>query len=153
MSLSTATPTELFKIARAINNIVPAQLDVKSKSERGYDLIEKTPVGAEKACDPELSAGMTTGRAFTLIGRACLRQLVANEPAVKSRDAEAVHQMRVALRRLRAAISLFSDVVSDDRINMIKTELRWLAQELGPARDLGYAYYRSSQAATKTICK
>jgi inorganic triphosphatase YgiF len=136
LELKHGSAADLFKIARAINDVIPAQLDVKSKSERGYDLIEKTPVGAEKACNPELIAGMTTGRAFTLISRACLRQLVANEPAVKSRDAEAVHQMRVALRRLRAAISLFSDVVSDDRINTIKTELRWLAQELGPARDL-----------------
>ena len=136
LELKHGNQPEHFKIARAISEIVPAQLDVKSKSERGYDLIEKTPIGAEKACNPELSAGMTTGRAFTLIARACLRQLVANEPAVKSRDAEAVHQMRVALRRLRAAISLFSDVVNDDRINTIKTELKWLAQELGPARDL-----------------
>src|SRR5664280_865469 len=136
LELKHGNPAELFKIARAISDIVPAQLDVKSKSERGYDLIEKTPVAAEKACNPELSAGMSTGRAFTMIGRACLRQLVANEPATIRRDAEALHQMRVALRRLRAAISLFSDVVSDDRVNTIKTELRWLAREFGPARDL-----------------
>ena len=50
--------------------------------------------------------------------------------------ANALHQMRVALRRLRAAISLFSVVVGDDRAGAIKTELRWLAQEFGPARDL-----------------
>src|SRR5664280_13791 len=136
LELKHGNPAELFKIARAISDIVPAQLDGKSKSERGYDLIEKTPVNAEKACNPELSAGMSTGRAFTLIGRACLRQLVANESATKRRDAEGLHQMRVALRRLRAGISLFSDVVSDDRIDTIKTELRWLAQECGPARDL-----------------
>ena len=136
LELKHGDPAELFKIARAISDIVPAQLDVKSKSERGYELVEKTPVAAEKACDPELSAGMSAGRAFTLIGRACLRHLVANEPATKKRDAEALHQMRVALRRLRAAISLFSDVVSDDRIDAIKTELRWLAREFGPARDL-----------------
>jgi triphosphatase len=55
---------------------------------------------------------------------------------VKRRDEESLHQMRVALRRLRAAISLFSAVVSDDRIDTIKTELRWLAREFGPARDL-----------------
>jgi inorganic triphosphatase YgiF len=136
LELKHGNPAELFKIARAICNIVPAQIDVKSKSERGYDLIERTQVAAERACDPELKAGMSTGRAFTLIGRACLRHLVANEPATQRRDAEALHQMRVALRRLRAAISLFSDVVRDDRINTIKTELRWLAREFGPARDL-----------------
>jgi CHAD domain-containing protein len=79
---------------------------------------------------------MSAGYAFTLIGRACLRHLVANVPAMMGRDWNAVHQMRVALRRLRAAISLFSAVVADDRTEAIKTELRWLAKELGPARDL-----------------
>ena len=136
LELKHGSPAQLFKIARDITDIVPAELDVKSKSERGYDLIEKTPVTAEKACDPGLNAGMSTGRAFTLIGRACLRHLIVNVPATKNRNSEALHQMRVALRRLRAAISSFSDVVSDDRINTIKTELRWLAQEFGPARDL-----------------
>jgi CHAD domain-containing protein len=44
--------------------------------------------------------------------------------------------MRVALRRLRASISLFSDFLDDDKINMIKAELRWLAREFGPARNV-----------------
>ena len=136
LELKRGDRSELFKIARAISAIVAAQIEVKSKSERGYDLIEKTPVAAETACNPVLIADMTTGCAFTLIGRACLRQLVANEPATKNRNSEALHQMRVALRRLRAAISLFSEVVSDDNVNAIKTELRWLGQETGPARDL-----------------
>jgi triphosphatase len=65
-----------------------------------------------------------------------LRHLVANEPATIRRDAEGLHQMRVALRRLRSAISLFYDILSDDRLDTIKTELRWLAREFGPARDL-----------------
>ncbi|MGD0421627.1 MAG: CYTH and CHAD domain-containing protein [Xanthobacteraceae bacterium] len=136
LELKHGNLAELFKIARDINEIVPAQLDTKSKAERGYELIEKKTIAAERECDPELNAGMTTGRAFTLIGRACLRQIVANVSSVISRDVEALHQMRVALRRLRAAISLFSEVVSDDRVNTIKTELRWLARECGPARDL-----------------
>ena len=88
------------------------------------------------ARDPNLKAGMSTGRAFTLIARTCLRQVVANVPATIERNAEALHQLRVALRRLRAAISLFSEVVTDDRVNTIKSELRWLARECGPARDL-----------------
>lgn len=136
LELEHGNPADLFKIARAINDAVPAQLDVKSKSERGYELVEKTPVAAEKACDPELRPGMSTGQAFTLIGRSCLRHLIANISATKNGQFEALHQMRVALRRLRAAMSLFSDIVSDDRINGVKNELRWLAREFGPARDL-----------------
>ena len=153
LELKHGNPAELFKIARDIINIVPAQIDVKSKPERGYELLEKAPVAAEMACDPELNAGISTGRAFTLIGRACLHHLVANVPAMISRDAEALHQMRVALRRLRAAISLFSEVVSDDRINIIKTELRWLARECGPARDVDTLLIEVLKAATKTAHK
>jgi inorganic triphosphatase YgiF len=136
LELKRGNPTDLFRIARDIMDVIPAYLDFKSKSERGYDLIEKTVITAETARDPELNPGMTAGRAFTLIGRACLRHLVANVPAVMERDSNALHQMRVALRRLRAAISLFSPVVADDRVVAIKSELKWLAQEFGPARNL-----------------
>jgi triphosphatase len=136
LELKEGKPADLFKIARDILNIVPAHLEFKSKPERGYGLVEKTQVAAETAYDPELTAGMSAGRAFTLVGRACLRHLVANVPAMIGRDGTALHQMRVALRRLRAAVSLFSGITGDDRVEAIKSELRWLAQELGPARDL-----------------
>jgi inorganic triphosphatase YgiF len=136
LELRHGNPADLFRVARDILNIVPAHLEFKSKPERGYELVEKTNVAAETASDPELFAGMSAGRAFTVVGRACLRHLVANVPATLVRDGTALHQMRVALRRLRAAMSLFTPLASDDRIEAIKTELRWLAQELGPARDL-----------------
>jgi inorganic triphosphatase YgiF len=136
LELRHGNPADLFKVARDILKIVPAHLEFKTKPERGYELVEKASVTAETASDPELAAGMGTGRAFTLVGRACLRHLVANVPATLVRDGTALHQMRVALRRLRAAMSLFSPIASDDRIEAIKVELKWLAQELGPARDL-----------------
>jgi inorganic triphosphatase YgiF len=136
LELKRGTTSRLFEIARAINDIVPAQLYVKSKSERGYDLIENRPATVEKAYNPAISTGIQAGHAFTMIGRACLRHLVANTTATINRDVEALHQMRVALRRLRASISLFSDFLDDDKINMIKTELRWLAREFGPARNV-----------------
>lgn len=136
LELKQGNPADLFKIARDILDIVPAHLEFRSKPERGYGLVEKTTVGAETAYDPELAPGISAGRAFTLVGRACLRHLVANVPAMIGRDGNSLHQMRVALRRLRAAISLFSAITADDRVEAIKTELRWLAQELGPARDL-----------------
>jgi triphosphatase len=136
LELKHGSPADLFKVARDIVDIVPARLEFKTKPDRGYELVENTAAAAETACDPELSVGISAGRAFTLIGRACLRHLVANVPAMLARDETALHQMRVALRRLRAAVSLFSVVVGDDRAEAIKTELRWLARELAPARDL-----------------
>jgi CHAD domain-containing protein len=90
----------------------------------------------ENGYDPRLSAETTAGQAFTSIGLACLRQLIAHEPATIRRDPEALHQMRIALRRLRAAISLFSEIVSDGQADAIKAELKWLGREFAPARDL-----------------
>lgn len=50
-------------------------------------------------------------------------------------DIEALHDMRVAVRRLRAAIRLFAPVLSK-RWKSIRGELSWLAEALGEVRDL-----------------
>jgi triphosphatase len=80
---------------------------------------------------------MTSAAAFQMIGAACLKHLMANELIVRANpEADAVHQMRVALRRLRAAITLFNAAVDDDRRDHIRAELKWMANLLGEARDL-----------------
>ena len=43
--------------------------------------------------------------------------------------------MRVALRRLRAVISLFSDMLADPQTEALKGEFKWVTAELGPARE------------------
>jgi CHAD domain-containing protein len=109
---------------------------VRSKADRGYALVGGEPVAAVRAPEIELDPKMSTGAAFHAIATGCLHHLAANEPAVRARDAEGVHQMRVGLRRLRAAIAVFSDLLDDDETAHIKAELKWLTGELGPARDL-----------------
>jgi triphosphatase len=43
--------------------------------------------------------------------------------------------MRVGLRRLRVAMSVFKDLLLGPETEAIKTELKWLTEQLGPARD------------------
>ena len=114
--LRNRTRTQARRTCRACSSsrarsAISCRLSSMSKaSPSGASTWSRRPrIAAEKAYEPELSAGTSAGRAFTLIARACLRQLLANESAAKKRNAEALHQMRIALRRLRAAISLFSD--------------------------------------------
>ena len=64
------------------------------------------------------------------------RDSAANEPAVLAGQAEGVHQMRVGVRRLRAAISVFSELLHCKQTGTIKQDLKWLAGKLGPVRDL-----------------
>ena len=129
-------PKELFRLARSLGEVIPLHLCTKSKGDRGYELVRNEVDPVNSAADVHITPTMTTEEAFRVIGRGCVRQLVANEPAMLRFDGEALHQMRIALRRLRAAISTFSTVIADRESEKIKTELRWITTELGPARDL-----------------
>jgi triphosphatase len=135
LELKRGESAELFKLARASGEEVPVQLAVKSKAEHGYALVAGEEPIAIKATPVALAPDSTRQAAFAVIARTCLHQLVANRPAMQNGDPEGLHQMRVALRRLRAAISLFSDML-DPQTDGMKAELKWIAAELGPAREL-----------------
>jgi len=135
LELKRGSQTDLFNVARELMQAVPARLEFRSKSQRGYELLDDkgdAPMTAERV---DLVAGISTGDGFKAIGRACLRQIVGNAPALLKGDPEGVHQMRVGLRRLRAALSLFADLLPDPQTAAIKTGLQWLQGELGPARE------------------
>jgi inorganic triphosphatase YgiF len=135
LELKRGGQAELFNVARELMQAVPARLEFRSKSQRGYELLDDQrdpPVMAERV---DLVAGTSTCDGFKAIGRACLKQIVGNEPALLKGDPEGVHQMRVGLRRLRAALSLFAAILSDPQTAAIKTGLQWLQEELGPARE------------------
>ena len=142
LELARGKASDVFKLAREMAQLVPITLALKSKSERGYDLIDSKAAQAVRAEKIGLSKGMSAAEAFRTIGRSTLRHISANEDAVRRSDSEGVHQMRVGLRRLRAAISLFSKLLGDKQTEMIKSELKWLTGELAAARDLD-VYVRS----------
>jgi inorganic triphosphatase YgiF len=126
----------LFAAARALGDLAPVRLSVKTKADRGYDLLRRKDSTSKPPEMVNVSLRATAGDAFQAIGRGCLRQLIANEKAVLAGDGEALHQMRIALRRLRAAISVFSEVVGDKDSERLKVNLRQIGGELGWARDL-----------------
>jgi CHAD domain-containing protein len=63
-------------------------------------------------------------------------RLAALGPAVRRDEADAVHQMRVAARRLRAALQAFPAVLPRPATQHLRDELKWLGQVLGTARDI-----------------
>jgi inorganic triphosphatase YgiF len=127
---------DLFKLAKTLADDVPAQLAIVSKAERGYGLFTGEKPQPIKALQIALEPEANVQSAFQMIAWACIQQLIANQPIMRRGDPDALHQMRVALRRLRAAISLFSDMLADTQTDTVKSELKWIAGELGPAREL-----------------
>jgi inorganic triphosphatase YgiF len=136
LELKAGDKRALFLLAGELAETVPLNLAVKTKAERGFELLDGGDHSVEKAGDVAIAPNMTVVDAFRTVGRSCLRQIVANAPAVRGGRPEALHQMRIGFRRLRAGIVLFGDVLAGDELDTIKDKLRWIAQELGPARDL-----------------
>ena len=136
LELKRGETRELFRLARLLGETVPLKLEVKTKAERGYELLEGEGLTIERAAEIDIPPEMPAGEAFRAIARSCLRQIIANEPVMCAGRAEGLHQMRIGLRRLRAAIAVFAEVVGDEDQAKMKAELKWITQELGPARDL-----------------
>ena len=79
---------------------------------------------------------MSVSEAFAAVAWENVRQIQANaEGTLEGTDVEFLHQMRVALRRLRSTFSAFSRALPPDCDAKVKTDLRWLGSRLGPARD------------------
>lgn len=85
---------------------------------------------------PVLPAGWPPGDAFAHAAAHLLGVLLHYAPrAAAGQTGEPVHQMRVALRRLRSLTSLFHDAIASDEVTALRPALKVLATALGPARD------------------
>ena len=126
----------VYALAQELHKSVPFTLEPLSKAERGFALVRQTPPKAQRAQPLTLDKRCTTAEAFQRIGRACLLHLRANEAAVRTaQTAEGVHQFRVAIRRLRSALSAFRDLIPRGERRRIGSQVRWIAHRFGHARD------------------
>ena len=73
----------------------------------------------------------------------------AGDPAVRRELPDAVHQMRVATRRMRSALQAYGKVIDRDATRHLGDELKWLASVLGAARDLEVLEDRISHAVAQ----
>jgi len=149
LELKDASPAALFALARRIAEAVPVKLGVLSKAQHGYRLLGPVP-GAAKAESLPLSPAMTAADAFAVIAHACIVHFRLNEELVlEHHDPDALHQARVALRRLRSAFSIFAAMLQDKRSAALGEQLRWLAGALGGARDLDVLIDRAGEGSLR----
>lgn len=96
---------------------------------------EPVPV-FHKAPPIEIPRRAAVGEAFALIGSNGIAHLRANEACVRvARDVEGIHQLRVSVRRMRSALSLFRRMIAADERRDIAGRLKWIAGECAEARD------------------
>ena len=136
LELQSGPVDELFALADTVTAIVPARLSARTKAHRGFTLFldqgqpwsRAAPVVLGKAPRAEdvLVAAMSQG----------LQHLIANEDCVLTRShSEGVHQMRVAMRRMRSLITTFKKHLPTGAYEDLAAALEAAATQLGPARD------------------
>jgi inorganic triphosphatase YgiF len=137
LELKRGARADLFALAQMLGEGLILRMGVVSKSERGFRLLEDRSARAHKAEKIRLDPGMAIGEGFAVIVQSCLRHFRLNEPLVASDlNAAALHQARVAMRRLRSALTLFRPVLIDADFARLRSELRWFTDQLGDARNL-----------------
>ena len=137
LELAGAPVHAIFALAAQLAQRVALTPSVLSKAERGYRLHLGTPRTPIKAATVALSAALPPFEAFRRIALSCLEHLQQNHHgALNSDDPEYIHQMRVATRRLRAALRLFAPVLPAGLADSLRLPFAALMTCLGRARDL-----------------
>ncbi len=126
----------LFDLALELSRQVPLLPAPLSKAERGFLLHAGISPAPARAASIRLDPSAAPLSAFQAVSSSCLEQMQRNHAgAATSPDPEYIHQLRVGTRRLRAALRLFSPLLSPARVRDLLPPLREMMRLLGRARD------------------
>jgi inorganic triphosphatase YgiF len=135
LELKSGNAGQLFALALQLQASIPLHIENTSKAQHGYAYYRTSLPVVVKAKMTPLTKNMHAHEALRHIVWQCLAQLQGNQDMVlHGEDVEGVHQMRVALRRLRSAMRLFSAAV--EPATELMAELVWISDKLGSARDI-----------------
>lgn len=136
LELKQGKAGDLYQLALALAERTPVRLESRTKAERGFALAIGERRTFSKAKPLALSPDTTVEAALSAIVRHCLTHLAENEAcALGGEHPEGIHQMRVAMRRLRSVLSVFRAVIPAEQRTRLAGEVKWLFSELGTARD------------------
>lgn len=135
IELKSGEPTFLFDAATQLLEQAPLHIEPRSKAERGYILSGAVIPAPMKATHAVIHKRQTAGEAWNAMMQAALVQLVRNVPGFleNAHDIEYLHQLRIALRRLRTGVLLAKSLGLESP--HWDQPLRELLHTLNPARD------------------
>ncbi len=127
---------DIFGLTRKLQEQFDLRPAIASKAERGYQLFLNEAPAPFKAKVAPINNQMAPVEAFRQIALGCLEHFQRNEKGLQENgNPEFIHQARVALRRLRSAIKLFSPVLPAEFVNAYGQTWQTLASALGEARN------------------
>ena len=128
-------PVRLFQLAVQLHALVSFELEFVSKAERGYSLLQGKRQAPVRAFSPSLAGMKRKGDVLRVLCGACVQQLQGNlSGAIAGEDPEYLHQLRIALRRLRGVLALAASLAPDETLAQLRQKFAALGRELGVLR-------------------
>ncbi|HTN95228.1 MAG TPA: CHAD domain-containing protein [Gallionella sp.] len=136
LELKSGEPQQLFELALKILGLVSFELETVSKAEQGYRLLMEHTEQPVKGVAPALAATDTLADVLKKLCWSCLQHFQDNlHGAMASDDDEYLHQMRVALRRLRVVLRMVEKVRADRCLSGLYKDVSDLCVALGRIRE------------------
>lgn len=136
LELTSGDEAELLATATLITSLVPARLSARTKAQRGQVLASGRGHEWVKAQMPKLAKGASAEEVLRTSVMSGLKHLMANEDCVLTRGhIEGVHQMRVALRRIRSVITTYKKLLPEGSFEHLSQGLKEAGSALSNARD------------------
>jgi triphosphatase len=151
LELKSGPVAPLYQLAIELHAALPLRILAESKAVRGYALKTGNPPTPVKAGQPDLDPAISGHTGFRSIVGTSLSYLTRNQSAAGAGDMEGTHQMRVAIRKLRAALVLFKSVLEPHAAEQFDAVLRRLGRVLGEARDWDVFCHETLPAAEAEV--
>jgi inorganic triphosphatase YgiF len=136
LELKSGPAQDFFDFAALLAEDLPLRLDNVSKAERAADFCEGTAPKPVKVKPADLPPDANLDEATARIMLGTVEHFLVNWASLRaSDDPESIHQMRVALRRLRAALGMLKKAIPCPEFESFREEAKALASAFGPARD------------------
>jgi inorganic triphosphatase YgiF len=135
LELKEGAVGSLFRLALDLIAEAPIAIQAETKAEIGMRLRTGALPAVHKAPDLHVKPAMPAAVAVREIIGSTLGHMLANIAAARAGDAEGVHQLRVAVRRMRAATMLLRPCLEPHATARFDTELRRLGRVFGEIRD------------------
>lgn len=136
LELKRGNAADLLGFARELVQECGLSLAFEPKAGKGYRLAQQAAARPHKAKPMPLAPSASLDDAIAAVIASCLAHFTSNWEALRDSDApESIHQLRVALRRLRSALGIFRKRIALPELRDIRDRARDIASALGPARE------------------
>ena len=143
----------VFALAQALADELALAIPTASLAAEARAVATASVAAVRHEGAPHLPPGLTVAEAFGFVLGHLADVILYNAPlAAAGRDGpEPVHEMRVAVRRLRSAIALFRPAVGCPAVDAAAVGLKALADRLGPARDWDVFVAETAASVAKVL--